>query len=556
VVMGTSQNIVPTLQVVNGTDSGRLYQLDREVTVIGRNADCDIVLMPKSVSRKHAAIMRRNGGFVLKDLGSTRGTFVNGQRLTQPSVLEDANTIQVGEIVLTFNSQLVQIQDSANDQSTVYAAIDLLQQSDRNLPLVKPETKLRALRLISQELGSTLVLSEILERIFNSLFEIFPRAERGFVLLRDTNSQNLVPEVIRSRSGPAGELRISKTILNRVLEEGQAILSKDLAKEFPDSESVSDTQIRSLLCAPILDQKQKPVGIIQIDTRDGRGRFEQEDLDVLAAVASQISVAVQNAQLHRALLRQSEMEQELQFARQVMQALLPEKPVATPGYDFWAYYEPARHVGGDYYGFIPIERVVPEGEAPTRRWAIAVGDVVGKGMPAALMTARFSAEVRLFLQGDPDPVHVVERLNSQFDAGSVLDLYITFLLVMLDVTEHRLTVVNAGHPCPIIRRADGRLDEVGRDISGLPLAIMPDYRYESIQTNLEPGDVVILYTDGVTDAMNAAGNRLTEVGLREAINTAGRGASAVGDSVVKSIQKFVAERAQFDDISLVCFSRD
>ena len=230
--MGASQNIVPTLQIVNGAQSGRLYQLDREVTVIGRNADCDVVLVPKSVSRKHAAIVRRNGGFVLKDLGSTRGTFVDGQRLTQPSVLTDASTIQVGEIVLTFNSQLVQIQDSSNDQSTVYAAIDLLQQSDRILPLVKPETKLRALRLISQELGSTLVLSEILERIFNSLFEIFPRAERGFVLLRDTNSQNLVPEVIRSRNGPAGELRISKTILNRVLEEGQAILSKDLGRNF------------------------------------------------------------------------------------------------------------------------------------------------------------------------------------------------------------------------------------------------------------------------------------------------------------------------------------
>ncbi len=552
----TPQNIVPTLQIANGSQSGRLYQLDREVTVIGRNADCDIVLVPKSVSRKHAAIVRRNGGFLLKDLGSTRGTFVNGQRLTQPVPLQDTNTIQVGEIILTFNTQLVQIQDTNNDQSTVYAAIDLLQQSDRNVPIVKPEAKLRALRLISQDLGSTLVLSEILERIFNSLFEIFPRAERGFVLLRDVDSHNLVPEVIRSRTGPAGELRISKTILNRVLEGGQAILSKDLSKEFPESESVSDTQIRSLLCAPILDHKQKPVGIIQIDTRDGRGRFEQEDLDVLAAVASQISVAVQNAQLHRALVRQSEMEQELLFARQVMQALLPEKPVATKGYEFWAHYEPARHVGGDYYGFIPIERVVSEGQTPTRRWAIAIGDVVGKGMPAALMTARFSAEVRLFLQGDPDPVHVVERLNSQFDAGGVLDLYITFLLVMLDVDDHRLTVVNAGHPCPILRRRDGTLEEVGRDISGLPLAIMPDYRYESIQVNIDPGDVVILYTDGVTDALNHAGDRLTETGLRTAISAAGKGASAVGDSVVKTIQRFVVDRAQFDDISLVCFSRD
>ena len=108
------------------------------------------------------------------------------------------------------------------------------------------------------------------------------------------------------------------------------------------------------MCVPLFDQHHKPVGIMQIDTRDGRGRFEQDDLDLLAAVASQISVAVQNAQLHKALVRQREMEQELLFARQVMQSLLPERPASVPGYEFWAYYEPARHVGGDYYGFFPI----------------------------------------------------------------------------------------------------------------------------------------------------------------------------------------------------------
>src|SRR5262249_55050388 len=239
--------------------------------------------------------------------------------------------------------------------------------------------------------GGTLILHELLDRIFNSLFEIFPRAERGFVLVREPGSETLVPEAIRSRTGPAGELTISKTILNRVLNEGQAILSKDLAKEFPESQSVSDSQIRSLMCVPLLDQDRKPVGIVQIDTRDGRGRFDQDDLDLLVAVASQISIAVQNAQLHKALVRQRELEQELQYARQVMQALLPERPASIPGYQFWAYYEPARHVGGDYYGFIPVSPVVPDEPVTATRWAVAVGDVVGKGMPAALLTARLSA---------------------------------------------------------------------------------------------------------------------------------------------------------------------
>lgn len=554
--MASSHNLVPTLQIISGPLAGRVFKLDRELTLIGRNPECDIVLPPKSVSRKHCAVARRSGGFELKDMGSTRGTFVDSRRLTQPAFLENGNVIHVGEVLLAFSSTVVRIDDS-EEQSTVYAAIDLAQQSDRQTPLIKPEAKLRALRLIGEELGSTLVLGEVLERIFKSLFEIFPRAERGFVLLRDPASGNLVPESVHSRIGETGELRISKTILNRVLNNGQAIISKDVLKEFPESESVSDSLIRSLMCAPLFDQVRKPMGIIQIDTKDGKGRFEQDDLDLLAAVANQISVAVQLAQLHKALLNQRELDQELRFARLVMQSLLPDRPASLPGYEFWTYYEPARHVGGDYYGFIPIGQIDQANGASPTRWAIAVADVVGKGMPAALLAAKLSGEVKLLLRGDPDPARLVEQLNRQFEegGGAGLDLYITFLLVILDVERHRLSVVNAGHPCPLIRRKGGRIEEFGKSASGLPLAIMSDYRYETAETDLEPGETVILYTDGVPDAANAGGGRFGEPAIRRCVESASQGASAAGESIVKAVAQHVADQPQFDDITLVCLAR-
>ena len=156
--MATPQSIVPTLQIMHGPMAGRLYKLDRDVTIVGRNPDCDVVLQPKSVSRKHAAVSRTGSSFEIKDLGSTRGTLVNGQKLTEPVELKDGDTLQIGEVQLTFNSRVVQIEDGDDEQSTVYAAIDVLNQSDRHFPLVKPEAKFRALRLISQELGGTLVL--------------------------------------------------------------------------------------------------------------------------------------------------------------------------------------------------------------------------------------------------------------------------------------------------------------------------------------------------------------------------------------------------------------
>jgi phosphoserine phosphatase RsbU/P len=554
--MASSQNIVPTLQVIGGPLAGRSFKLDREFTLIGRNPDCDIVLPPKSVSRKHCAVVRRCGGFELKDMGSTRGTFVDSRRLTQPVFLENGNVIHIGDVILSFCSAVVRI-DESDEQSTVYGAIDLAQQSDRQTPLVKPEAKLRALRLIGEDLGGTLVLSEVLERIFKSLFEIFPRAERGFVLLMDPATGNLLPESVQSRIGETGELRISKTILNRVMKNGQAILSKDVLKEFPESESVSDSLIRSLMCAPLMDQSRKPMGIIQIDTKDGKGRFEQDDLDMLATVASQISVGVQLAQLHKALLNQREIEQELGFARLVMQSLLPDRPASLPGYEFWTYYEPARHVGGDYYGFIPIGQFGSDNNTPPARWAIAVGDVVGKGMPAALLAAKLSGEVKLLLRGEPDPARLVEQLNRQLEegGGAGLDLYITFLLVTLDVEHNWLSVVNAGHPCPLIRRRDGQIEEFGKSASGLPLAIMSDYCYETAETGLEPGETVILYTDGVPDAVNAAGDRLGELGLQRLLQSAPKGASATGETIVKAVAQHVADHPQFDDITLLCLAR-
>ena len=449
VPMESEQSIIPTLQILSGPRAGRLYKIDRDLMVIGRNTDCDLVLEPKSVSRRHAAIVRRKHDHVIKDLGSTRGTYVNGLRLAQPVVLKSGCVIQLGEVQLTFKTQVVEIHEDSDEQSTVYAAIDMATPSDRIESAVKPEEKLRALQKIIQTFGTTLVLSEILEDVLSTLFDIFPHAERGFVLLEDRKRKILAPEAIRTRSGPAGELSISKSVLQRALKNGQAILGKDVPLEFPQSQSVTEVRIRSLMCVPILDQERRPIGILQIDTRDGRGRFDQDDLDLLVSVAYQISVAVQNARLHGDLIKQHELEQELVFARQVMQAMLPERPRSVPGYDFWDCYEPARHVGGDYYGFLPLYDAREDRHQPARRWAIAVGDVVGKGLPAALLTARLSAEIRLFLQSETDPAQVVSLLNQQLIENGVLDMFITFLLVVLDIPDQRIRVANAGHPCPL-----------------------------------------------------------------------------------------------------------
>ena len=552
--MAAEESISPTLRVVNGPNAGRLFPLDRDRTVIGRNPECDIVLTPKSVSRRHAAISRRGREYLIEDLGSTRGTYVGGVKLSQPAVLNDAAPIQLGDIQLMFQQAVIEIYDE-EEKSTIFASIDMKTPSSRSLMEVRPAAKLRALMRINQVFGSALAMGELIDQVLTSLFEIFPRAERGFVLLLDRETGQLAPTAIRTRSGPTNDLKISKTILERVLKDGQAILSKDVMQEFPLSESLAESTIRSIMCAPILDRSQLPIGVVQIDTRDGRGRFNQEDLDLLVSVAGQISFAVQNAKLHQDLLRQRELEKELMVAREVMQALLPERPASVPGYTFWHSYEPARQVGGDYFGFIPLGDPAVMRDTPPLRWAIAVGDVVGKGLPAALLTAKLSAEVRLFLQTEDDPAAVVSRLNRQLFDHGVLDMFVTFLLAVLDVPSHRLTVVNAGHCYPVIRRQDGSLEILGAAVQGFPLAIQQDGNYQRVETSLEPGELMVLTTDGIIDALSPRGERFTDARLHAAVVGTPADPAAVGERILAAVRGHMGTQPQFDDITLVVVGR-
>jgi sigma-B regulation protein RsbU (phosphoserine phosphatase) len=268
--MAAEESISPTLRVVNGPNAGRLFPLDRDRTVIGRNPECDIVLTPKSVSRRHAAISRRGREYLIEDLGSTRGTYVGGVKLSQPAVLNDAAPIQLGDIQLMFQQAVIEIYDE-EEKSTIFASIDMKTPSSRSLMEVRPAAKLRALMRINQVFGSALAMGELIDQVLTSLFEIFPRAERGFVLLLDRETGQLAPTAIRTRSGPTNDLKISKTILERVLKDGQAILSKDVMQEFPLSESLAGSTIRSIMCAPILDRSQLPIGWSRLTPGTGGG---------------------------------------------------------------------------------------------------------------------------------------------------------------------------------------------------------------------------------------------------------------------------------------------
>jgi serine phosphatase RsbU (regulator of sigma subunit) len=275
------------------------------------------------------------------------------------------------------------------------------------------------------------------------------------------------------------------------------------------------------------------------------------DLDFLVAVAGTISVAVENARLHEIEVQHKLMAQELRDAWTVQRSFIPDQCPTVPGYEFWHDYEPAHVVGGDYFDYLPLLSA----RSPTKRWAIALGDVSGKGMPAALLMARISTEVRLLLQVEPEPARVVGLLNQSLFDKEVKEKFVTFLLLLLDVRRHQLTVINAGHMGPIIRRAGGRMDVIGQDHSGPPLGVVEDRAYETVTTKIGSGDVVVLYTDGVNEATSPIGEQFGMGRLQRCLATAPQGASAVGKAIRDAVRTYTVGRDQSDDITLICLGR-
>jgi phosphoserine phosphatase RsbU/P len=424
--------------------------------------------------------------------------------------------------------------------------------------VVRPEVKLKAILEIARNLSSELRIDAVAPKILDSLMELFPQAERLFLVLVDPETKRLVRKAFKYRpnkrspfSGgvPDDEIpmSISRSIVNHVLGQKKAVLSQDAGndKNLPTSASIADLKIRSVMCVPLLTPDNQALGILQLDTSDRR-QFLQDDLDVLAAVASQAAISVQNASMHESLLERERLDRDLKLAEQVQKRFLPQSVPKVAGYEFFAHYHPAYEVGGDYYDFVPL---------PFSRVAIALGDVSGKGVAAALMMAKFSGDTRYCILTENAPAPAANELNTLLCAAGIEEKFITLSLSVLDVANHTLTLASAGHLPVIVRRADGRIEEVGEEIAGFPLGIVPESDYQQTEVMLNPGDVAVIYSDGVTDSRSPReelyDSRDNRRLLKRVAASAG-GPESVGRAILQDIREFSAGHSQADDITLIC----
>jgi serine phosphatase RsbU (regulator of sigma subunit) len=560
------------LKYATGELAGTLIALEADLTSIGRLPECDIVLSTNGVSRRHAEIRRIGQAFFLTDLNSLNKTLVNDIALEGGAnyPLKENDRVSICGVEFFYHAdepprsespgqvdELVEITEGHGEEDPGYLTL-AASRSSSVTSAVHPGVKLKAILEITRSLSSELRIDAVAPKVLDSLIEIFPGAERLFLMLEDPSTKRLVRKAFKYRpqkhksflrSGPDDEppTSISRSIVNYALGQKKAVLSQDAGddKNLQASASIADLKIRSVMCVPLLTPDNKALGILQLDTSDRR-QFNEDDLDVLVAVASQAAVFIQNATMHEQLLARERLNRDLKIAEQVQKRFLPQATPTVPGYEFFAYYQPTYEVGGDYYDFV---------ELPSDRMAVALGDVSGKGVAAALMMAKFSGDTRACILTENDAASTATRLNNLLCAAGIEDKFVTLSLSVLDAPARKLTLVSAGHTPVIIRRSDGRAEEVGQEASGVPLGIMEDSVYRQADTHLDEGDVVVIYSDGVTDA-RSPGDELYDSKdnhrLLKRVAQVSGGPASVGRAILQDIREFSADHPQADDITLVC----
>ncbi len=528
--------------------SGKEIPLDGATTVIGRDKTCDIFLRDFLASRRHAQIVRVGGELFLEDLQSANGTKLNGQPLRGRTRLYLNDLIEVPGLTVTFHNQRVPEPSSREgalpllsvDQTGIRSTFDL--RAGLRVE-VAPEAKLRAVLEISRNLSGTLNLETVLPKILESLFTVFPQAERGIVLLLEESTGQLRPRAVRRRHESNDEaLPVSHTIVNRAMQTRQAILSADAGQDarFDLSHSVRHMQLRTVMCVPMLSHEGLPLGVIQIDGQDALQKFREEDLDVLLCASTQAARAVEMVQLHEA-------RRDLEAATEIQKGFLPRERPHIEGLRFFDHYSPAQQIGGDYYDYIPL---------PGNRLAIALGDVAGKGVAAALLMAQLSAFTRFCFAGEPDVKKALAQINALLSRTASGDRFVTFVAAVIDLGTFSATLVNAGHPLALRRRANrSGVEELGDATAGLPLAVF-DQPYDELVVPLEPGDTLLFYTDGVTEARNRRNEVYGLARLSAQMVNCDPDVESMGAAILADVRRFADGRPPSDDLTLVGVTRN
>jgi len=541
----------------SGSGFGQKFKVAEPRCVLGRQSDCHIYtpfLGLDYISRHHAAIEKSGNHYVLRDLGSRHGTHVNGMLVCRPVTLRHGDRLALCDVEFDFllydPVALTHFIDEAGS-SSIDSTMEIKAPDQRRVAVGPPsaDVRLQAIVEMLAGLGRSLDPPDVLQNLLDALLRIFPQAEHGFVGLCEGDAESVVPAaVIHRHEDEKDSVRVSRTIVRHVLSTGKAVRSTDVEKDprFKDSDSIHVHRIRSVMCVPLVDSDGAVLGVAQVDSASREKQFTHQDLEVMVAASCMASVALGYTRLHRQLLEQQANQCDLAMARRVQTNLLPHQPPQIPGYRFFEFYRAAYNVGGDYYDYVPL---------PGDRVAVVVADASGKGVSGALMASTLSGELKFWLGREPSPGAAVRRVNARIVGAECEGSFVTLAVAVIDPHSHQMTVVNAGHMEPLLRRPDGAVQPIGSEAKGLPLGIEPNETYSEARFELAQGETVVMFSDGFNEAMNHQGELFGLDRVTELVAEDPGGVTEIGHRIVREVERFVGTAPQRDDMCLTCFGR-
>src|SRR6195256_5006688 len=545
------------------------FSISRLRITIGRSARNDLCIPDPFASRVHAEVRHEGDEYVLQDLGSANGTLYNGWVVERPIHMTRGGRIQIGETEIFFNDAQFPLSSGAtmitdNSASVPEATISLAStgrttsglleviedartQSDETSRVARQSDLLALISKISVALLDTATLNETLDQIVSMVFQAVP-ADRSMIMMRDEKNPDLKVAVarLRDRAGEVGEIRISRSVIDEVVTNGKSVLTSD-AQADPRfmGGTVMLQGVRSVLAVP-LGVGDKVFGIVYADSPLAEGRFTEDHLKVLTTLASVAAIRVQNARLMEQQLERVRLERELQVASEIQQRFQPASAPIVAGYELQGISFPCYEIGGDYYDFI---------QRPDGRMVVALGDVSGKGPSAALLMSSLHAAIHAQADIHNSLAKTIGAVNRYLVESIPPNRFVTLFYAELDPKNGALAFLNAGHNPPLIIHAGGTMEQLAS--GGLPLGIMPNPDFREGDTQLHPGDVLVIYSDGVSEAVNPAGEEFGPTRLYETVaRNMDASAAGIRDRIESALTKFCQGTPAADDITLVICKRN
>ncbi|MFA6957164.1 MAG: SpoIIE family protein phosphatase [Thermoanaerobaculia bacterium] len=545
------------------------FAVDADVVSFGRGASCTVPLDDKFLSRLHAELIADGGEWILRDCGSANGTFLDGARVDKPVVIKTGSEISLGrsrvKVVREASEATgfeITLRGHASDpnwdeapQVTAPHSLGALvaEQADEVSPitdLVLSESEVdkaadRVRFSLAMELIADRPMADLFKIIVDQVMLLMAPSRVALALLSQDGGDI---EVVQYRGDQSDALVISRTLLREVMRDRNVISYTDIGANdsLSRAASIVAQSIYSALCAPLI-VGESVLGVLYVDYRLSKRVITPEDAMLAAQIARVAAIKLESTRLRVAALEKERLDETLRLAQAIQMRMLPQGvPPLTPesSVDIAAELRPAKTVGGDFYDYH---------FAPDQKLYVCIGDVSGKGVPAALMMAVTRALFRSLILRGESPAGIMSAINRQLCDETDAAMFVTAWCAVLDLRTGELCCSNAGHNPPLLIDANGEVREIATR-PGLVLGYLPPFKYIEETATLHPGDVLYLYTDGISEATNLSDELFSVDRLKEALRGSADGSAAnIALATLSAVEKFVGEAPQSDDLTLLCF---